>query len=94
MLECPRGKALGGSSSINAMVYVRGHAFDYDRWARDEGCAGWGYADVLPYFRRAQAGHKGVPAPPMYTRMWPKTRYCPSHHPRKVRGIESVDRYV
>ena len=73
-VECARGKVIGGSSSINAMAYVRCHREDYDRWARDEGCAGWGYADVLPYFRRAQAGHKGVPAPPMCTRMWPKTR--------------------
>jgi choline dehydrogenase-like flavoprotein len=49
----PRGKALGGSSAINAMVYMRGHPSDYDGWAA-AGNAGWGYADVLPYFRRAE----------------------------------------
>ncbi|MBM3602088.1 MAG: choline dehydrogenase [Alphaproteobacteria bacterium] len=49
----PRGRVLGGSSSLNAMVYVRGHALDYDRWAKD-GLPHWSYAHVLPYFRRAQ----------------------------------------
>ena len=52
-LACPRGKVIGGSSSINGMVYVRGHAGDYDHW-RDSGAAGWGYADVLPYFKRME----------------------------------------
>lgn len=49
----PRGKVLGGSDSINAMMYVRGHACDYDHWAA-LGNAGWGYQDVLPYFQRAE----------------------------------------
>jgi choline dehydrogenase len=49
----PRGRGWGGSSSINGMVYIRGHARDYDQW-RQMGLAGWGYADVLPYFRRAE----------------------------------------
>lgn len=50
----PRGKVLGGSSSLNGMVYIRGHALDYERWA-DEGAAGWRYADVLPYFRKLES---------------------------------------
>ncbi|HEY1751594.1 MAG TPA: GMC family oxidoreductase N-terminal domain-containing protein, partial [Caulobacteraceae bacterium] len=49
----PRGKGLGGSSSINGMVYIRGHARDYDGW-RQMGLTGWSYADVLPYFKRAE----------------------------------------
>lgn len=49
----PRGKVLGGSDSINAMMYVRGHACDYDQWAA-LGNPGWGYQDVVPYFRRAE----------------------------------------
>jgi len=53
-LHTPRGKVLGGSSSINGLVYVRGNALDYERW-ESEGAAGWGYQDVLPYFRRAEA---------------------------------------
>ena len=57
-LVCPRGKVIGGSSSINGMVYVRGHAMDYDHW-RDQGADGWGYADVLPYFRRMETWHDG-----------------------------------
>ncbi len=63
-LVCPRGKVIGGSSSINGMVYVRGHARDFDHW-RDQGADGWGYADVLPYFKRMEAwddaGHGGDP---------------------------------
>ncbi len=50
----PRGKVLGGSSSINAMVFLRGHALDYERWANEEGAQGWSYAEVLPYFRRSE----------------------------------------
>ena len=53
-ISCPRGKALGGSSSINGLVYVRGHALDFDRWEA-EGARGWAYAKVLPYFRRAES---------------------------------------
>ena len=49
----PRGRGLGGSSSINGMIYIRGHARDYDQW-RQMGLTGWGYADVLPYFKRAE----------------------------------------
>ena len=55
-LATPRGKVIGGSSSINGMVYVRGHARDYDHWA-ESGAHGWSYADVLPYFKRMEHSH-------------------------------------
>jgi choline dehydrogenase len=58
-LSHPRGRVLGGSSSINGMMYVRGHARDYDRWAQS-GCRGWSYADVLPYFRRAESSQRAA----------------------------------
>jgi choline dehydrogenase len=54
----PRGKVLGGSSSINGMVYVRGNPMDFERW-RDEGAAGWSYGEVLPYFKRAERRAEG-----------------------------------
>lgn len=57
-LACPRGKVVGGSSSINGMVYVRGHAGDYNHW-EETGAAGWGYRDVLPYFKRMETWHDG-----------------------------------
>jgi choline dehydrogenase len=57
-LATPRGKVIGGSSSINGMVYVRGHARDYDTWA-EMGADGWGFADVLPYFKRMEHSHGG-----------------------------------
>ena len=53
-MDCPRGRVLGGSSSINGMVYVRGHPLDFDQW-RDKGATGWAYADCLPYFRKAES---------------------------------------
>lgn len=57
-IPIPRGKALGGSTAINGMVYARGHRLDYDDWARN-GLTGWGYADVLPYFRRSENSWAG-----------------------------------
>ncbi len=56
-LVTPRGKVIGGASSINGMVYVRGHAGDYAHWA-ESGAAGWDYADVLPYFKRMETWHE------------------------------------
>ena len=55
----PRGKVLGGSSSINGLLYVRGQHEDYDRW-RQRGNAGWGYDDVLPYFKKAENQQRGA----------------------------------
>ena len=57
----PRGKVLGGSSSVNAMIYARGHPADYDAWAAD-GNPGWAWADVLPYFKRAEHNQRGADA--------------------------------
>ncbi|MER9406010.1 choline dehydrogenase [Mesorhizobium caraganae] len=58
VLATPRGKVIGGSSSINGMVYVRGHARDFDHWA-EEGATGWSFADVLPYFKRMEDNDGG-----------------------------------
>ncbi len=57
-LHCPRGRVLGGSSSVNGMAYVRGNAQDFDGWAAG-GAPGWSYADVLPYFRKAESFSEG-----------------------------------
>jgi choline dehydrogenase len=57
-LVTPRGKVIGGSSSINGMVYVRGHAKDFDTW-EEMGAKGWGYRHVLPYFKRMESSHGG-----------------------------------
>jgi len=57
-ISCPRGRVLGGSSSINGMVYIRGNALDFEAWDR-AGARGWAYADVLPYFKRAETREEG-----------------------------------
>ncbi len=58
-LDCPRGRVIGGSSSINGMVYVRGHPCDFEEW-QSLGASGWGYADCLPYFRKAESSINGA----------------------------------
>lgn len=60
-LPLPRGRVLGGSSSINGMFHIRGHRLDFDEW-RDLGCEGWGYDDVLPYFIRSESNWRGANA--------------------------------
>jgi choline dehydrogenase-like flavoprotein len=56
----PRGRMLGGSSSMNAMIYIRGSRYDYDTWRDEYGCSGWGYEDLMPYFRRAEGNSRGA----------------------------------
>jgi choline dehydrogenase len=58
----PRGKVLGGSSSINAMIYIRGSRYDFESWRDEHGCTGWGYEDLMPYFRRAENNSRGASA--------------------------------
>ena len=58
-IELPRGKVIGGSSSINSMVYMRGHPMDYDRWAKDFGLPEWSYERCLPYFKRCESSDRG-----------------------------------
>jgi len=57
-LYLPRGRVIGGSSSINAMIYLRGHRVDFDGWA-EQGCTGWSYDEVLPYFKRSEDNERG-----------------------------------
>jgi len=56
----PRGRGLGGSSLINGMIYIRGQAEDYEGWASDHGCHGWGWSDVLPCFKAAECNERGA----------------------------------
>ena len=60
-LYLPRGRVIGGSGSVNAMIYLRGHRADFDEWAA-AGCDGWSYDDVLPYFKRAEDNERGADA--------------------------------
>lgn len=78
----PRGKTLGGSSSINAMVYLRGHPADFDGWAK-QGCDGWDYESVLPYFRRMESVPGGAPARGTDGPLRP----APSQQPNPISGV-------
>jgi choline dehydrogenase-like flavoprotein len=59
VIPWPSGRTLGGSSSINGMIYIRGNPLDYDDWRDAFGCAGWGHGDLLPYFLRAEDQQRG-----------------------------------
>ncbi len=79
-LHVPRGKVLGGTSSINGLVYVRGSPLDFERW-QEEGATGWAYRNVLPYFRRAETFSGGADAyrggdGPLATRAGATTGRC------------------
>ena len=99
VLATPRGKVLGGSSSINGMVYVRGHARDFDHWA-EEGAAGWGFADVLPYFKRmensvgGEEGWRGKDGP-LHVKRGPRTNplYAAFVEAGHQAGFELTDDY-
>ena len=85
----PRGRVLGGSSALNAMVYIRGHALDYDRWAEDPALSHWSYAHVLPYFRKAETRAKGADAyrggeGPLHVSPAPPTIRCSTLSSRPV----------
>lgn len=98
-LATPRGKVIGGSSSINGMVYVRGHARDFDHWA-DEGASGWAYADVLPYFKRLETSHGGETGwrgtdGPMHVRRGPRQNplYAAFVEAGRQAGFETTEDY-
>ena len=99
-LYWPRGRVLGGSSSLNAMVYIRGHALDYDRWV-EEGAAGWSYAEVLPYFKRAETfsgggdDYRGDCGPLHVTRGHHRRTRCstPGSRPATQAGYPPTDRH-
>ncbi|HPD94104.1 MAG: GMC family oxidoreductase N-terminal domain-containing protein [Rhodobacter sp.] len=78
VLPVPRGRLLGGSSSINGMFHIRGHRADYDEWRDDFGCEGWGYADVLPFFKRSETNFRG------------ETEYHGGSGPIHVREIDTT----
>ena len=90
-LATPRGKVIGGSSSINGMVFVRGHAQDFDRW-EEAGARGWAFKDVLPYFKRMETAHggeegwRGTDGPLHVTRGTLRQPALPRLHRRRRRG--------
>ncbi|MBP0438851.1 choline dehydrogenase [Tianweitania sediminis] len=99
ILATPRGKVVGGSSSINGMVYVRGHARDFDHWS-EAGATGWAFADVLPYFKRMETSHGGEEGwrgtdGPMHVRRGPRSN--PLYHAfveaGRQAGFETTEDY-
>ncbi len=72
----PRGCTLGGTSSMNGMIYIRGQAQDYDAWASQDGCDGWGWADVLPYFLKAE-DNRSLPAGALHAHGGPQAVSSP-----------------
>ena len=100
-LACPRGKVLGGSSSINGMVFVRGHPRDFDAWA-EMGADGWAFADVLPYFKRMETWHGPEPSEwrgsdgPLHVTRGPRRQPAlrrPSSRPAREAGFETTPDY-
>jgi len=83
-LYVPRGKMLGGSSSMNAMLYVRGHRDDYDGWRDEHGCDGWGWNDVLPYFIRSEHHEAGASPAHGYGGL---LNVAPPRSPRKLTDL-------
>ncbi|MGH3170717.1 MAG: GMC family oxidoreductase [Trebonia sp.] len=81
----PRGRVLGGSSAINAMIYIRGNKLDYDTWRDEFGCTGWGYRDLLPYFLRAEANTR-EPSP-YHGKEGPLSVQDPRHKSEHARGF-------
>ena len=99
VLVTPRGKVIGGSSSINGMVYVRGHAHDFDHWA-EQGATGWSYVHVLPYFKRMENATGGEPgwrgtSGPLHVQRGPQTNplYAAFVEAGKQAGFETTDDY-
>jgi len=99
VLATPRGKVVGGSSSINGMVYVRGHARDFDHWA-EQGATGWSYANVLPYFKRmenskgGEDGWRGTSGP-LHVQRGPRKNplYTAFVEAGRQAGFETTDDY-
>ena len=80
-----QAKVIGGGSSINAQVYTRGNPADYDAWAAEEGCTGWSYGEVLPYFKRAEDNRA---LRRRISRLWrPARRLCPGQPAADQRGV-------
>ncbi len=87
----PRGKTLGGSSSINAMLYVRGDRRNYDRWAA-AGCEGWSFEEVLPYFKKSEYGYDGEDLKGYHGQAGPLKNTNMKHS--KFQSKETVQRFV